>query len=230
MTARTGHPDEKVANLPRGGETVRDRPASSPAGTTAQAIDLSTAASGLASTSRWGMIILLLTEAMLFGALFSAYFYLRFNNSSWPLGGIEPPDLLRPAIMTALLVLSSISMVFADRAARSSRQGLLRLTLAVAWLLSASFLVLQGFEYAGESFTPQTNVYGSIFFMITGLHGAHVFVGLLIGLYAQARAWAGHFNERRSVAVSNTSLYWHFVDGIWLIVFTLLYLYPQTLR
>lgn len=231
MTATTGpRTDQKNRSGPRGGETVRDMPSSAQAGSTTKTFELPVSATGLASTSRWGMIILLLTEATLFGALFSAYFYLRFNNSQWPLGKIEPPELLLPGIMTGALILSSVFMALAESAARKSRQGQLRLMLAIAWLLSAAFLVMQGFEYSGETFTPQTNAYGSIFFMITGLHGTHVLVGLLIALYTQVRAWLGHFNERRSVAVSNTALYWHFVDGIWLIVFTVLYLYPNWLR
>jgi cytochrome c oxidase subunit III len=230
MTVSSGtRTDEQARSGPRADETTRDVPTSARAGTTARAVDLSVAATGLASTSRWGMIAFLLTEATLFGALFSAYFYLRFNNSQWPLGGIEPPELLLPGIMTVALILSSVFMAFAESATRKDRQGQLRLGLAIAWLLSAAFLVMQGIEYSREVFSPQTNAYGSIFFMITGLHGTHVFVGLLIALYTQARAWLGHFHARRSVAVSNTALYWHFVDGIWLIVFTVLYLYPHVL-
>ncbi len=76
-------------------------------------------------------------------------------------------------------------------------------------------------------FHPQTDAYGSFFYLITGLHGAHVAGGLLMLLYVLVRAFAGHFDAVRHSAVSNAILYWHFVDVVWLFVFTTLYLLPR---
>ena len=78
-----------------------------------------------------------------------------------------------------------------------------------------------------ETFTPATDAYGSLFFTITGFHGAHVFVGLLMNAVIQIWAWRGQFTARRHVAVSNVVLYWHFVDVVWIFVFISLYLTPR---
>ncbi len=215
---------------PRAGQTAKTTPALVPAGTTEQDLRLPTIARGFRSTAHWGMLIFILSEATLFGSLLSAYFYLRFNNSQWPLGGIDPPELLLPAIMTVILLASSGFMIFAESGIRDGDQSRLRLGMGIAWLLSAAFLLLQAYEYSHETFSPLTNAYGSAFFTITGLHGTHVFVALLIGLFTMARAWLGHFDEHRYVAVQNTVLYWHFVDVVWLFVFASLYLYPHLLK
>ncbi len=200
------------------------------AGTTARALALPLRAGSWQATSNWGMLVFILTEATLFAAMISAYFYLRFNNSQWPLGGIDAPELLLPAIMTVILIASSIFMAIAESGVRGGSQGRLRFGMAVAWILSAAFLVLQAYEYSHETFGPATNAYGSAFFTITGLHGSHVFVALLIGAFVQVRAWLGHFDAKHFVAVQNTALYWHFVDVVWLFVFTCLYLYPHLLK
>jgi heme/copper-type cytochrome/quinol oxidase subunit 3 len=84
-------------------------------------------------------------------------------------------------------------------------------------------------EYSHKQFTPATDAYGSLFFTITGFHGAHVAVGLLMIAVVAVRAWLGHFSERRHLAVTNVSWYWHFVDVVWLAVFTSLYLSPRFL-
>ncbi len=224
MTTQTSATTEAAPALLTG------HPGDVSAGTTERSLTLPTVVERWRATSHWGMAIFLLTEATLFGSLLSAYFYLRFNNSQWPLGGIDPPELVLPIIMTVLLLSSSGFMIWAESSIRNDNRTGLRIGLAVAWLLSAAFLVLQGIEYSRETFSPTTNAYGSIFFTVTGLHGTHVFIALLIGLYTQARAWLGHFNRERLVAVQNTSLYWHFVDGVWLFIFACLYLYPHLLK
>jgi heme/copper-type cytochrome/quinol oxidase subunit 3 len=75
--------------------------------------------------------------------------------------------------------------------------------------------------------TPRSNAYGSIFYTITSLHGSHVAVGLMMLLFVQVRAWLGHFRAGNDVTVHNASMYWHFVDVVWLFVFTCLYLSPH---
>ena len=103
-----------------------------------------------------------------------------------------------------------------------ARAGLL-LTLA----LGTAFLVVQGVEYHAKRFGPRTNAYASAFYTVTGFHGAHVAVGLLMLLIVSLRAFRGHFAAGRHEAVTNVSWYWHFVDVVWLVVFTSLYLVPH---
>jgi heme/copper-type cytochrome/quinol oxidase subunit 3 len=76
-------------------------------------------------------------------------------------------------------------------------------------------------------FTPRTNVYGSLFYTITGFHSAHVLVGLALSLWTQARAWTGAFDEHRHVTVQNFTMYWHFVDVVWIFVFLTIYISPH---
>lgn len=182
--------------------------------------------SGSRTVGWWGMVLLILTEATLFAALVSTYFYLRFNAPTWPLGAITKPELLLASINTVILLSSSWPMQMGLRNIRHASQRGLSIGLGIAWVLGALFLILQGFEYARTDFTLQSNAYGSLFFTITGLHGLHVLGGLGMVAFVLVRNWLGHFNERRYQAVENVALYWHFVDAVWIVIFTSLYLSP----
>src|SRR5262249_481751 len=140
-------------------------------------------------------------EAALFGALLTAYFYLRSSAPQWPLGGIEVPRLGLPILNTVLLVSSSLCVIFAEHGITHGHTGRLRLGLAAAFLLALAFLSIQVFEYIQETFTPQTNAYGSLFYTITGLHGLHVLAGLVMLAVIQVRAWLGHFDRQRYLGV-----------------------------
>jgi len=99
--------------------------------------------------------------------------------------------------------------------------------LAAAIALGLLFLVLQGVEYGREKASFTKDAYGSLFYTITGFHGAHVFVGLVMLTVVLVRALRGHFAKGRYEAVTNVALYWHFVDAVWLAVFTSLYITPH---
>src|SRR5689334_20263062 len=174
----------------------------------------------------WAMVLMVATEATLFACLLSSYFYLRSSAPSWPLGDIERPELKLPIIMTVVLLTSSAPMVWAEAGIRAGKQGQLRLGLLLSFLLGAAFLGMQVYEYAHKLFSLQTNAYGSLFYTITGFHGLHVIVGLLMNLFIQLRAWLGHFTPRRRLAVANVALYWHFVDAVWIFVFFSIYVSP----
>jgi heme/copper-type cytochrome/quinol oxidase subunit 3 len=118
-------------------------------------------------------------------------------------------------------------MWWADSGIRRGAQRRLRAGLAVTFVLGVVFLSLQGVEYARATFTPATDAYGSLFFTITGFHGAHVAAGLIMNAVVQVRAWANHFTAERHLAVANVAMYWHFVDVVWLVVFLSLYLSPR---
>ena len=182
---------------------------------------------GSYSTGWWGMVLLIANEAALFGALLTGYFYLRFSASQWPLGGIDAPNLLLPSLNTVLLSSSSACLIFAEHGIAHGHSGRLRLGLAAGSLLGLAFLIIQVVEYSGETFTPQTNAYGSLFYTITGLHGLHVLAGLIMLAVIQVRAWLGHFDQRRYLGVQAAGMYWHFVDVVWLFVYTIVYLSPH---
>ncbi|HLH24424.1 MAG TPA: cytochrome c oxidase subunit 3 [Chloroflexota bacterium] len=182
---------------------------------------------GSHATGWWGMGLLILTEGALFACLLFSYFYARTTAPAWPPVGIDKPDLTLPAPMTGLLLLSSVAMWWGERGIRQGSRGQLMAGLAISFALGGTFLALQGIEYSHKTFSLQTNVYGSLFFTITGFHGAHVLAGLIMSAVVQLRAWLGHFSAQRHLAVQNMGIYWHFVDVIWLAVFASLYLSPH---
>ncbi len=178
----------------------------------------------------WGMLLLIATEAALFALLLASYFYTKFQTEGpWPPDGIADPKLAKPIVMTVLLMVSSIPAYLAERNARRGNQRGLVLALAATLVLGGAFLAMQVWEYTEkvDLFTPRTNAYGSLFYTVTGLHGCHVIVGLLILAWTQFFAWRGAYASENHVAVQVSALYWHFVHAVWLFVFVSLYLSPR---
>jgi heme/copper-type cytochrome/quinol oxidase subunit 3 len=162
---------------------------------------------GMRATGWWGTVAFIATEATLFGSLISAYFYTRSGATLWPPDGLKKPELALPLIMTVILLSSSAPMVAAEMSIKRGSQIGLRVGLAIAFALGTLFLAFQVIEYSRAEFTPRTNVYGSLFFTITGLHGAHVLLALVMNVGMQVRAWRGHFTRRRFQAIQNVGLY-----------------------
>ena len=174
-----------------------------------------------------GILLFILSEVMLFGAFFAAYFFLRVvvDPVAWPPEGIPLPVLIA-GINTAVLVSSSFTIHYALEAIKHGNHKGLKLGLTLTWLLGATFLFIQINEYIHIGFTPRDGAFGSIFFSLTGLHGAHVFVGLLLITFATIRAYRGHFGpeQKDHLGVEVPSIYWHFVDIMWIIVFLAVYI------
>jgi heme/copper-type cytochrome/quinol oxidase subunit 3 len=187
--------------------------------------------SGASAYGWWGMVWLIATEAMLFSALLASYFYIRYQSGvEWPPDGIEPPRLALPLLMSAILWSSSIPVHLAERGIRKGDQTALRFGLLAGFLLGATFLILQvAIEYpeVAAEFVPEDGAYASLFFTITGFHGIHVLVGLLISAWTQVRAWRGAFSSDRHLTVQNFTMYWHFVDVVWVFILSSLYLSPH---
>ena len=179
------------------------------------------------SSSLLGMVLFIASEVMFFGGLFGAYFTIRSAAPEWP-----PPDnphLSAPyaAILTAILVTSSVTMQFGVWAIRKNNQRRLVLWLAVSLLLGAIFLVMQALEYANlieEGMTLSSGVFGSTFYTLTGFHGAHVAGGAAFILIVLLRARSGQFTARYHDTVEMASYYWHFVDVVWIGLFSTIYL------
>jgi heme/copper-type cytochrome/quinol oxidase subunit 3 len=175
----------------------------------------------------WGMLLFVTTEAALFLVLLAAYFYVRVRSGGdWPQGDVRPPALTRPSVMTALLFVSSAPAVVAEQAARRGNQVLLRGSLLAVLVLGVGFLALGGWDLRVhlDEFTPHTNAYGSLFYTISGLHSAHVAVGLLLVLWTLLLAAFRRVTPARNLCVQNVALYWHFANLSWLAVFASLYL------
>ena len=171
-----------------------------------------------------GMLLFIISEVMLFGAFFTAYFFFRVVvNDDWPAAGTELPVLIA-GVNTAILVSSSLTMHWALVAAKNDNRFGLRAGLATTLLLGATFLAVQINEYVHIGFSPADHAQGSIFYGLTGLHGAHVFVGLTLLLFATTRAFRGHFSSAEHRGVEIPGIYWHFVDVMWIIVYSSVYI------
>lgn len=170
-----------------------------------------------------GMLLFLVSEAFLFGSLFWVYYYLRDNTPDWPPAGTSLNTALA-SVNTAILLGSSGTMYLATAAIRRGSLPGLVAELTVTLLLGAVFLFNTGWEWVHSEFRPWDHAYGSIFFTLTGFHAAHVLGGLLIMLALLSRAVRGRFSQGRYLAVEVGGLYWHFVDLVWLGVFSSIFI------
>ena len=175
-----------------------------------------------------GLVVFLVSELALFGAFFMYYANLRLAR-----GVVWPGDFDIPAestsINTLILVLSSFTCEFALLSlTKHGRRAGVFLWLLATFILGAAFLGLQVHEYMIVGFTPQTTSVGAIFFSLTGLHGLHVFVGLLLLGLGMIRALRGRWSTDRHVGLLGISVYWHFVDIVWVVLFTVVYCLPSS--
>jgi cytochrome c oxidase subunit 3 len=174
-----------------------------------------------------GILLFIVSEVMLFGSFFAAYFFDRVvvDPPQWPPSPYELPVAVA-GMNTAILVSSSFTMHWALESIRKGNRRGLQLGLIATWLLGATFLFIQINEYIHIGFSARDQAFGSIFYGLTGLHGAHVTVGLLLLTFANIRAWRGHFGSapKDHLGVEVSGIYWHFVDVMWIIVYTAVYI------
>jgi cytochrome c oxidase subunit III len=174
------------------------------------------------STLGVGVVVWLASELMFFAGLFAAYFTLRSVNDAWPPDDVEL-ETVRTALATAVLVASSGAMHMAVAAAtRDDRRGAVT-WLGVTALMGAVFLSNQVVEYAQADFRLDDHAYGSIFYLMTGFHGLHVLGGLVF-MGAVAAAIAGRSRASTHETVEVCGYYWHFVDVVWVAMFSTIYL------
>ena len=170
-----------------------------------------------------GVRLGILSEVMLFGALFAAYFVIRSESGGWPPEGQERPELLLPGLNTLLLLSSSVTMQLAVRAIGRDEVGTMRRWLRATLLLGSVFILVQGYEFATNGFGLDAGVFGSTFYTLTGFHGAHVLAGLGFMAIVATRARRGLISGEHHTAVEAASYYWHFVDAVWVVLFSTLY-------
>jgi heme/copper-type cytochrome/quinol oxidase subunit 3 len=178
----------------------------------------------------FGMVLFLASELMFFGGLFASYFALRSNTDPWPPSDVKL-DLPLTVVATVLLTVSSLTMHAGVRGARRSRASSLRGWVAVTFLLGAAFLGIKGYEFATADFTVTSHAYGSLWWTMLGAHGAHLAVGLVLLLVVVARLRRRPIGRRPSepdadplVVPETVGYYWHFVDVVWLGIFSTVYL------
>ena len=200
---------------------------------------------------RWGMSWFIFSEVMFFAAFFGALFWARSYsvpdlagvdqkllwpdfNGNWPSAGPTFKEKFTPmgawgipALNTAILLSSGITVTIAHHALRANQRGKLNLFLFLTIALGALFLGFQAYEYihayAELNLKLTTGIYGTTFFMLTGFHGFHVTVGTLMLIVIWVRCLKGHFKPDHHFGFEGVAWYWHFVDVVWLLLFVLVY-------
>lgn len=173
--------------------------------------------------SIWAMPIFVLVEAMLFIGFFAAYWVLRFTAPVWPPQGTPEMPLTIPIIMTIILLSSSGTIYLAESKMEEGDNSNFIKWLMVTIALGALFLGFKALEWTDlfhEGFLPKTNIYSTAFFSLTGFHGSHVLVGIGMFICALIPAFVGKVNK---AYVTSVSIYWHFVDVVWLFVVSQVY-------
>jgi len=174
----------------------------------------------------FGFIVFLLSESMVFLGFFGGYIVLKLTATDWLPPGVEGLDVFSPAINTAVLVSSSFVIYFGELALERNKLNLFRLFLVATAAMGTYFLAGQAIEWHGLSFGLTAGIFGGTFYLLTGFHGLHVFVGILLQLGVLVRSFTPkHATPENHYGFAATSLFWHFVDVIWIILFSLIYLW-----
>ncbi len=181
----------------------------------------------------WGMVFFLASEALIFANFIAVYLYLEIRDSSYHVWSLQEKlgsNWYASLINTVVLLASSGAMHFAATAIRKgNRKGFLA-WLGVTILMGIFFLGGQVFEYSEliskEHFTISSGTFGSAFFTLTGFHGIHVTIGVIFLLIIWIRGYRGDFTAKKHFAAEAGELYWHFVDIVWIFVFSIVYLVP----
>ena len=171
-----------------------------------------------------GMFLFIASEVMLFGSFFTAYFFVRVAaGTPWPTPPFHLPVFVA-GVNTAILVTSSFTMHWALQSIKRGDRVGLQAGLVLTFLMGLTFLLTQIMEYSRIGFAPSDGAFGTVFYCLTGLHGAHVFVGLTLLAAATARAFRGHYSAEHHLGVEIPGIYWHFVDVMWIVVYTTVYI------
>lgn len=171
-----------------------------------------------------GVGFFIVSESMFFLGLFLAWFFMRNTSDTWPPAGVAPLPITPAIFNTVIALLSTVAVVFADRAiARDDRQGLVR-GITVAGALGVIFMAVQAAEFTDLAMLAQGSAYGSTFTFLLLFHVLRVFVGVILMGVVLVRTLLGHFSRKRRLLVQATAMYWYFITGVWLVVFAVLYL------
>lgn len=178
------------------------------------------------STVKFAFWLFLASEVMFFAGLIAAYIVLRAGSLSWPIVS-EVLNVPLVAGNTFILIVSSVTMVQAYAGIQAGNPRQLRRMLLATAGLGVLFLGIQAFEWSSllrEGTTPQVSLFGATFFTLTGFHGLHVSGGVVALILVIVKAWRGGYTQAEHQGVELMGLYWHFVDVVWIILFTIVYL------
>ncbi len=179
------------------------------------------------AVGKLGIWVFLIIDGLSFVAILIAASYLRTHGAPWP-GPGEVLNIPLTAFNTFALLLSSYTMMMALEAIKADSQKKFIIFLSWTLFLGIVFLSIQAYEYyhfiAGEHFMPSSSIYAGCFFGATGFHGLHVLSGIIFILYVLIRGIKGGFSSTNYLRVETLTLFWHFVDLMWMLVFTVVYL------
>nr|YP_009349343.1 cytochrome c oxidase subunit III [Agelena silvatica]APZ84003.1 cytochrome c oxidase subunit III [Agelena silvatica] len=176
-----------------------------------------------------GMLLFIVSEVFFFISFFWAFFHSSLSptvelGSSWPPCGLFPFNPFQvPLLNTVILLASGVSVTWCHQSILNEDWKMAKNSLMMTWILGLYFLSLQGFEYIMAAFSISDSVYGSTFFMSTGFHGFHVIVGTLFLFVVWIRMVKGHFSMSHHFGFEAAAWYWHFVDVVWLFLFSVVY-------
>lgn len=173
----------------------------------------------------FGLIVFLVAEGMIFLGMFGAYLAFRSVLPTWPPAGTPELELVLPGVNTIILISSSFVIHNADTAIKKNDVLGMQTWLAITAAMGGIFLVGQLYEYSHLEFGLTTNLFASAFYVLTGFHGLHVFIGVtaIVAVLWRSRI-SGHYSNEKHFGVEAAEIYWHFVDVVWIILFGLLYL------
>lgn len=177
------------------------------------------------SVGWWGMLCLIATEASLFAYLLFSYYYIAVQRGK-AFAPNPHPSMKLSGPNTIILLASSVAVWWGEEGVKKGRKGQHLTGLGAGIAMGVIFLIVQMFEWKSKGFGPTSGSYGSLFFTVTGFHMAHVIAGVAILSAVWIWSALGYFNQRRHAPVSIASIYWHFVDAVWLAVFFTFYVSP----
>ncbi len=174
------------------------------------------------------MWLFLASDCLLFGALITTYVLYRNASVTGPFPQ-DVFDIAYTSVSSFVLLTSSLTMVLALAATQRGDLGRMRVWLLATAMLGMTFIGGQVYEFTSfyrEGLSLSTNMFGTTFYVLTGFHGTHVAVGILMLLTLVALSFTGKITQRNAMTVELIGLYWHFVDIIWIVIFTVVYLIP----
>ncbi len=173
----------------------------------------------------FGFIVFLLSETFIFLGFFAGYIVYKTTTPDWLPPGVSGLEIKDPAINTVVLVSSSFVIYLAERALGRHDLMKFRLFLMLSIAMGTYFLVGQGIEWSNLSFGFTTGVFGGMFYLLTGFHGLHVLTGILLQIIVFGRSFIPGNYDTGHFGVNAASLFWHFVDVIWIVLFVLIYVW-----
>jgi cytochrome c oxidase subunit 3 len=172
-----------------------------------------------------GFLLFLVSDSILFMSFIFGYLYIRAASPEWPPPGVERPALYLAAVNSIVLFGSGVTMHFAMEAWRHLNQKRFVSFIIATIVLGLGFLSGQAYEYTHLHDTWAGSTFGASFFTLTGLHGFHVFIGVIFLITVLIQTLRGTYTPHRYFGLTAATLYWHFVDVIWVALFFLFYIF-----